>query len=174
MIRVVCPNCSSQFDTQDMYAGRTANCPQCGTQLTIPQAPTASSGFSPGGGPPPMPGYAPQTPSSAGATYYPPNKQPGVALAGMICGIVGFVLSLISAIPCIGCFTLLLAGPTALAGVICSVIGLILSKKRGQKMTYSIVGLSLSILAIIWAPIVYFLILGALGAGGAFMDPSMF
>ena len=149
MIRVVCPNCNSQFDAQDAYAGRAANCPQCGSQLTIPAATQA----------PPAPGGAPVGPGG-----FDPQKGPGVGLAGFICGIVGFSLSLMTMIPCIGCFTIFLAGPTALAGLICSIIGMVQAKKRGQKQTQSLVGLILSVLAMVWVPLAYFLILASAGA----------
>ena len=142
MIRVVCPNCNSQFDAQDQYAGRAANCPQCGNQLTIPVATQA-------------PG-APQAPGAVD-----PNKSPGVGIAGFVCGIVGFVLSLMMLIPCVGCFTVWIAGPTAMAGLICSIIGMVQAKKSGQKQTLSLVGLILSVLAILWLPIVLFAIIGA-------------
>jgi len=36
MIRVVCPTCRSQFDTDEQYAGQVATCPNCNGQIQIP------------------------------------------------------------------------------------------------------------------------------------------
>ena len=148
MIRVVCPNCNAQFDAQDQYAGRTANCPQCGNQLTIPAAAPAAA-----------PGGAPASPGQ-----FDPQKGPGVGLAGFICGIVGFVLALMVWIPCVGCLMVWLAGPTSLAGLICSIIGMVQAKKRGQKQTQSLVGLILSVLGIIMPLLWYFVVFAAASA----------
>ena len=51
MIRVKCPNCSSLFDTDERYAGMTANCPNCQAQIAIP-APS-----------PPSPSVTPSSPA---------------------------------------------------------------------------------------------------------------
>ena len=42
MIRVQCSNCNSLFDTDERYAGMTANCPNCQGKIVIP-APMSQS-----------------------------------------------------------------------------------------------------------------------------------
>ncbi|MDY0168799.1 MAG: hypothetical protein RBS80_19800 [Thermoguttaceae bacterium] len=96
-----------------------------------------------------------------------PTSHGGVSLAGFICGLVGLVLSLFLVIPCIGCWLLPISTPTAGAGLVCSAIGLITAKKANRKKGLAIAGLVLSTLAIVWAPLAFFVFLGGLGSLGA-------
>jgi hypothetical protein len=110
--------------------------------------------------PPPVPG-------SPTASTGQPTKSSGVSIAGFVCGLVGFVFSVLEIISCLGCWLFPLVMPTALAGLICSIIGLVTAKKANQQKGLAIAGLVLSILAIIWAPLVFFLFLGGLASLGA-------
>jgi len=160
MIRVVCSTCRSQFNTPDQYAGRRATCPNCKSPIVVPAAAAAS-------GLPPIPASYPAGTVAAGTAGHG-----GLAIAALVCGIVSFVLSVAASFPCLGCFILPVAAPTALGGIVCGIIALVTAKKANRKTGMAIIGLALSVLAIIWAPLVFFLFLGglsALGAGAASM-----
>jgi len=157
MIRVACPSCRAQFDVAENFAGRAAKCTNCGGPIQIPSAPP-SVAAGPWGTPPAVPG-APAV--STGQ----PIKSSGVSIAGFVCGLVAFILSLLEIIPCIGCFVLFVTVPTSLAGLICSIIGLVTAKKANRKKGLAIAGLALSIVAILF-PIVFFLVFAVLGSLG--------
>jgi hypothetical protein len=165
VIRVACPTCRAQFDVQEAFAGRIAKCPNCNGQIQIPAAaspPVSAAAM------PPIPGTTAPT-GLAG-------KSSGVTIAGFVCGIVGLVLSLLVAVPCVGCWLIPVAMPTAVAGLVCSIIGLIMAKKNNQKKVLAVTGLVLSVVAIIWAPLMFFLVLGGLGAlaAGGMATPPRF
>jgi len=159
MIRVVCPTCKAQFDAPDQYAGRAATCPNCNGRLTVPMASANAPSV------PPVPAFGGGVPGV-------PMQHGGLAVAGMVCGIVGLVLAVVGGF-CLGCFILPIALPTALAGLICSIIALVTAKKANRKKGMAIAGLILSILAIIWVPLVFFMFLGGLAALGAGAAASM-
>jgi hypothetical protein len=79
----------------------------------------------------------------------------GMAVAGMVLGIIGFVFSFI---PCAWVLGMLLG----IKGVIFSGIGLGHAAKVGQGKGMAVTGLIMSILAIIWAPIWIFLLMALL------------
>ena len=83
-----------------------------------------------------------------------------MAVAGMILGIVAIVLSFV---PCINLISLL----PAVVGLVLSILGLVKSKKTGSGRGMAIAGLVLCILALIWVPLFFFLILGAASASAA-------
>ena len=164
MIQFACPTCGFRFNVQDSYAGRTATCKNCGGQMSIPgpsSAPPARGVPPPAPPSPPAPGYyGPPTVSSASSGVNQRQTiSSGVATAGFICGLIGLVLSFGMVIPCVGCWLLPLASPTALAGLICSIIGLIQAKKAAGKNSLAVAGLILAIVALVWAPIAFFLFL---------------
>jgi len=154
MIQVTCPTCTSQFSADEQYAGRVANCPNCGNPLTIPAVSTGAPG------PPPTPSQA-----GAAATRARP-RHGGVSVAGFICGISAFILSLFEAIPCIGLFVIPIALPTTWAGLVCSTVGLVHAYRGNRSKLFPIMGLVFSILAMVWAPLVFFLFLGGFSALG--------
>lgn len=78
----------------------------------------------------------------------------GMAIAGMVLGIVGFVVAFV---PCIGWVLALIMG---IVGATLSGIGLASANKLGSGKGMAIAGLVLSILAIIWVPIWFFIVLG--------------
>jgi tetrahydromethanopterin S-methyltransferase subunit F len=157
MIRVACPTCRTQFDVQEAFAGRTAKCSNCGGQIQILAAAPPPVGVP---APPPVPGGV--APFAGRPTGYS-----GVSIAGFTCGLIGFLFSLLEVIPCIGCWLLPVSIPTTLAGLVCSIIGLVTAKKANRKKGLAIAGLVLSIVAIIWAPLAFFLFLGGLAGLGA-------
>jgi hypothetical protein len=83
-----------------------------------------------------------------------------MAVAGLVLGIVSFVISFI---PCVG----LLAILPAILGIIFSIIGISKAKTTGQGKGMAIAGLILSILAIAWVPIYILLIVGGAAATSA-------
>lgn len=78
-----------------------------------------------------------------------------MAVAGMVLGIVGFVLSFI---PCLGWFLGVVLG---ILGAIFSGIGMANAANTHQGKGMAIAGLVLSILAILWIPLFWLLILHA-------------
>jgi GYF domain 2 len=78
---------------------------------------------------------------------------PGIAVAGMVLGIVGFVCSFM---PCFGWVFGVILG---VLGVIFSAVGLAQATRQGKGM--AVTGLVLSLLAIISGPVFYVLILAA-------------
>jgi hypothetical protein len=83
-----------------------------------------------------------------------------MAVAGLVFGILAIVIAFV---PCIG----ILAIIPAILGIIFSIVGLVKSRKTGQGKGMAVAGLILSILAIIWVPVLVFLILGGAAAAGA-------
>jgi hypothetical protein len=84
----------------------------------------------------------------------------GMAVTGMVLGIVGFVFAFI---PCIGWIALLLG----IIGILFSGIGLGYASRTQQGKGLAVSGLVLSLLAIIWWPLFSFVILAAIAAAGA-------
>ena len=72
------------------------------------------------------------------------NRTNGVSIGGMVVGIIALLLSFI---PCIG----VVGGPLALVGLILSLIGYRSAKDSGGPTTIGIVGMALSVVAIIVA-----------------------
>lgn len=83
----------------------------------------------------------------------------GLAIAGMVLGIVGFLMVFI---PCIGWFLGIVLG---IVGAVLSGIGMASASKAGGGKGMAIAGLVLSILAIVWVPIYVFIVLSMLTAG---------
>ncbi|MCI0682968.1 MAG: hypothetical protein L0Y71_12770 [Gemmataceae bacterium] len=79
----------------------------------------------------------------------------GLAIAGMVLGIVGFLTVFI---PCVGWVLAIILG---IVGATLSGIGLGTASKYGSGKGMAIAGLVLSILAIIWVPIWIFIIVGS-------------
>lgn len=79
----------------------------------------------------------------------------GLAIAGMVLGIVGFAVVFI---PCIGWLLAIILG---IVGATLSGIGLASAGKLGSGKGMAIAGLVLSIIAIIWVPIWIFIIVGS-------------
>jgi hypothetical protein len=91
----------------------------------------------------------------------------GMAVAGLVLGIVGFTFGFI---PCFGWILGILLG---ILGAIFSGIGLAEPARPGQGKGMAVAGLILSILAIIWAPLFYFVVLASFaGAASGFRPPG--
>lgn len=86
----------------------------------------------------------------------------GMAVTGMVLGIVGFVFAFI---PCLGWFGMILG----ILGTIFSGIGLAHASRTKQGKSMAVSGLVLSILAIIWWPLWAFVLLASLAGAGAGM-----
>jgi hypothetical protein len=162
-IPIDCPSCGSRTDVPDTAAGATFQCPRCGVTAPVPAVP--SSAFA-GSGRASAPRYQPPQGLEDRPQYYPPPSDfarpdggAGMAITGMVLGIVGLVLSFL---PCIGWLFGIILG---LLGAIFSGIGL--GQGSGKSKNMAITGLILSILAMIWGPVFYFLIFASLaGAAG--------
>lgn len=83
MIRVSCQTCGSQFDTDDRYAGQTAKCPNCDSQIVIPRA-AASTNPSTGGGGGSGPPAVPQG---------RPGKVTAIGIMTLVGGVVALIVS---------------------------------------------------------------------------------
>lgn len=188
-IRYSCPSCHASLESPSRLGGTKLNCPRCGQRLQIPAA--SSSPASPltesvrilDDVPPSSPKFSArvqpeeavllakadqphtnQTPAFPFDNRYQVSLPPaaggtGMAVSGMVLGIVGFVFSFI---PCVGWFLGVLLG---VLGAIFSLIGLASSARSGQGKGMALAGLILSILAILWIPIFWLVILGSLSSG---------
>jgi DNA-directed RNA polymerase subunit RPC12/RpoP len=141
-IRFSCPKCSKTFNAPDTAAGKQVQCPSCSTPLLVPGGVAAEQA------PPPLE-YADEAPAPqihyhVGGPSAPPSA--GMAIAGMVLGIVGFIFAFV---PCVGWIGILLG----ILGAVFSSIGLAHALKVRVGKGMAITGLSLSILAILWWPI---------------------
>lgn len=158
MIPVQCPNCGAQFTTTDANAGRAAKCPNCGSGIHVPmpQAPQPPVGQAPGQQVPTT--IVVQAPPGLVAPALPQGPgHGGLAVGGMVCGIVGLVLSFII---CLWPIAVLVA----VTGAILSGIALGTAKKAGRKKGMAVAGLVCSIIALIWIPIYVFAIMQAISS----------
>jgi hypothetical protein len=81
------------------------------------------------------------------------QKENGIAVAGMVCGTVGLVLSFV---PCAG----MIFGPVlGLLGAIFGGIGLAQSSSSGQGKGMAVAGLATGVLALIWGPLFWWMLL---------------
>lgn len=143
-IRFTCPGCSKTFNAPDKAAGKQIQCPSCSTALVVPGGAVVAAAAAP-----PAPVYAESPP--APQVHYHVGGQPagpgtGMAVAGMVLGICGFVFAFI---PCVGWMGIILG----ILGAVFSSIGLATALKIQQGKGMAITGLSLSVLAIIWWPL---------------------
>jgi hypothetical protein len=79
-----------------------------------------------------------------------------MSVTGMVLGIVGFVFSFI---PCVGWVLGVILG---ILGCIFSAVGIAQASKTGEGKGMGVTGLVLSILAIIWAPLLWIVFWGSL------------
>lgn len=118
---ISCPFCSEQYaitsEQEASYIEQRVPCTKCGNVFMVIKTGDALQAIQP---------------TSAGVEYAPPPREGnGIALAGLICGIVGF-------------FTCGLAG---IAGIICSAIGLNRAKTTGVGKGIATAGLIVSIIS---------------------------
>jgi len=169
-ISASCPSCGAKINAPDNLAGRSVKCPKCANPFTVPAAGAAADAIQ---ATPAAPAYvAPPTPPRRPAREardedadwdddrarddYDRGRAPaagsnGLAIAGMVLGIVGFVLAFI---PCAGWLLAIVMGIT---GAVLSGIGLASANKLQSGKGMAIAGLVLSILAIIWGPAWFFI-----------------
>lgn len=165
-ISAKCSSCGGQINAPDQLAGRTVKCPKCATVLRLPAAAVSAIQAMPPLPSPaaPAPGVAAPLafdfdapsqpePGSEPAQRGAPGGSNGMAIAGMVLGIVGFVVVVL-----IPCFGLVLGVVLGILGTTFSGIGLAAASRRGSGKGMAITGLVLSILAILWVPIWYFLV----------------
>lgn len=165
-IAVACPSCRTRLDAPDEAAGQSLPCPRCGASVAVPAVPpapvqrTSNPGLRSAGAPPRYQPAQRDYPEDRGE-YYPPPRDfarpgdggnVGMAVAGLVLGIVGFVISFI---PCVGWLFGIFLG---ILGATFS--GIALGQGSGKGM--ALAGLILSILAIIWGPAFYFLIIAGI------------
>jgi len=134
--RETCRECGRDISASE----RVRNCPDCDAQLCSRECARDHQEHVHGG-------------------RRPSENSTGMALTGMILGIVGFVLAFI---PCIGWVFGIILG---ILGAVFGSIGIAQAGKSGQGKGMAVTGLVMSILAIIWGPLVHFLIFAAVGAG---------
>jgi Bacterial pre-peptidase C-terminal domain len=178
-ITVNCPGCGGAVQARDEFAGRKVKCPKCAAVIALPEAlpePEAIRDAAPLPVASPEPrresrprardddaweGDRPERSRRIADESEGPGN--GLAIAGMVLGIVGFVAVFI---PCIGW---VLAVALGIVGATLSGIGLGTASKRGAAKGMAVTGLVLSIIAIIWGPIWIFIIWGMMlrGVGDA-------
>lgn len=126
--QISCPHCGQVFALDEAqvasYLDRQVSCSKCRQTFLVLQAgadivavKTSSQAA------PPLP---PTPPSPAG------SKAGGMAIAGLICGCVGFPS----------------CGLTAIAGLVCSLVAMRKAKAAGQKSGMALAGLIVSIIAL--------------------------
>jgi hypothetical protein len=167
-ITVNCPSCGGAVQARDELAGRKVRCPKCEAVIALPSALPEAEAIREAA-PPPVPSAPPrrsERPSPRDdddwADDEPVRRRRidnstesagnGLAIAGMVLGIVGFIAVFI---PCIGW---VLAIALGIIGATLSGIGLGTASKRGAAKGMAITGLVLSIIAIIWVPIWIFIV----------------
>ncbi|MFO0863335.1 MAG: hypothetical protein U0744_01510 [Gemmataceae bacterium] len=144
--QAACPACNAKINVPDNMAGKKAKCPKCQNVFVLPggsapapiaaaddmdfEAAPARGGRGNGGGG--------DGPSQGGGSN-------GLAIAGMVLGIVGVVLVWI---PCIGQILAIVLG---IVGAALSGIGLAQANKSGSGKGMALTGLILSILAMLVA-----------------------
>lgn len=184
-IAVSCPSCGGAIKVPDHLAGKKVKCPKCADIITVHGAETGSAAIQTPPPPlPPESAAPPPRQRSArprqddAADRYDDDRDDdrrydderyddvervrashggnnGLAIAGMILGIVGF---LVVFIPCVGWLLAIVLG---IVGATLSGIGLGTAGKYGGGKGMAIAGLVLSILAIIWVPVWIFIIVGS-------------
>ncbi len=117
-MRIQCPTCSTVLEASDEQAGQVVKCSACGAQMRLP-TPVAPAPGPPQ--PPPAGGYV-AAPAEAGGF--------GLAIASLICGIVGLFLCNI------------LLGPAAI------ITGALGARQKAHR-TMAVIGLVLGILDVI-------------------------
>jgi hypothetical protein len=160
--QAACPACNAKINVPDNMAGKKAKCPKCANIFVLPGGAEGISAS-------PVPAAAPAPARSARPPaddmdfeeapvrrgrgrdddYDDPPRRTGgtngLAIAGMVLGIVGLVLAFI---PCVGWILGIILG---IVGAALSGIGLASANKSGSGKGMAISGLILSILAIVVA-----------------------
>jgi DNA-directed RNA polymerase subunit RPC12/RpoP len=149
MIRVACPTCGARYKTEDEFAGRMANCPNCGAALTVPGKVASAAS---------APGAKPTTP-----LIIPARGVDGFAIAGLVCGILACVIPFFP-------FVAVFSFAPAIVGLACSVTALVKAVKANTSRRLAITGLVLSAAALVWAPLFIFVLRGT-AAGTADARP---
>jgi len=181
-ITVNCPSCGGAVQARDELAGRKVRCPKCEAVIALPSVLPEAEAIREAA-PPPVPSAPPRRAERRSARDdddwsddEPVRRRRvdnstesagnGLAIAGMVLGIVGFLAAFV---PCIGW---LLALALGIVGATLSGIGLGTASKRGAAKGMAITGLVLSIIAIIWVPIWIFIVWGMIlrGANDAFQQ----
>jgi len=180
--RAKCPNCGSPIEIPGAAPAAAPTPPPARTAPTPPTPaaapqpePAEPAPATPAGPAEPEPAAAmipPPPPPQAAAAAPPPPPSPaaapapaqtaprghgGLAVAGMVLGIIALVLSFI---PCINWLGLI----PALVGLILSIVALATAGKAGRPKGVAVAGLICNILALIWIPLYLLLILGAFAA----------
>ncbi|MCS7044757.1 MAG: hypothetical protein NZO58_00220 [Gemmataceae bacterium] len=171
-IVVTCTGCGASIKAPDDAAGKKVKCPKCTTVLPVPESVAAADAIQ-ATTPPPRVAAADdwddeprkrRRRSDDDFDETQPRRRDirarssggvnGLAIAGMVLGIVGIVVVFI---PCVGWLLGILLG---IVGAILSGIGLGTASSAGSGKGLAIAGLVLSILAVIWVPVYIFIVVG--------------
>lgn len=169
-ITVSCPSCGGKINAPDNLAGRKVKCPKCSAPMMLPSDNAVTEAIqtaapAPAAPPPPSappPRSRPARPAQDDDYYDDEPRDTerirvraggpnGLAIAGMVLGIVGFIMAFI---PCLGWVLAIIMG---IVGTTLSGIGLAGANKVGSGKGMAIAGLILSILAVIWGPAWFFI-----------------
>lgn len=135
MIRFKCPNCESQMEVDESFAGRAARCPTCGCDLKVPKE----------GEPPPAVRPARATPRKGAAKVTVDGEEVEVIppLETMVFAAMGFVLlSVVAALAIgLGRFVTLPWAVGGLLGALLALLGVVIAvptyhtirRSRGRK-----------------------------------------
>lgn len=144
-MRISCPFCQQEFVLQEAqipaYVGRQVPCSKCGGVFTVVSDAAGIRAIAPEAMP-----MAAASPLDAPPAPLPTGSN-GLAVAGLVCGIVGL-------------FT---CGLTSIPGIICSILGLKKSNpQQGQGKGLAIAGLCVSCAAILFVPLMASILLPSL------------
>jgi uncharacterized paraquat-inducible protein A len=146
MIPVICPTCGSRYKAEAAFAGRATKCPNCGAGLTIP--PHASAEL-------------PRTAAKATTPIVIPKVgTDGYAIAGLLFGIIALVVPAMR-------YIALFAFAPAFVGLVCSIVAISNAVRAGRPKAMAVTGFVCSMLALVWTPILVWVLRGGSGPGAA-------
>jgi predicted Zn finger-like uncharacterized protein len=143
--QAACPACNAKINVPDNMAGKKAKCPKCQNVFVLPGGAEAAAPVTLAAGDDMDFEAAPAGGGRNGGGAPRSGGSNGLAIAGMVLGIVGVVLVWI---PCIGQILAIVLG---IVGAALSGIGLAQANKSGNGKGMALTGLITSILAILVA-----------------------
>ncbi|NIA22176.1 MAG: DUF4190 domain-containing protein, partial [Anaerolineaceae bacterium] len=144
MIHFQCSHCGKEVEVEDAYGGSRGQCPGCGQEIAVPQAADPGGATMSGAAAPPPAGR----PVAVLDQQAAPKKTSGMAIASLVCGLLG----------CLGI--------TAILGVIFGLLGL----RQVNRSEGRVGGMGLAIAGLVLSGI---MLLGAVPMLAAILLPNL-